>query len=145
MPTSAQRLGRLGSPNQRPTALRTPTCQQCTTDYYLKFMAIVPTGIATAAAPERRSGLTAFRTLLNKLRHGARTVASGGHVKYFCQKCGTFHHHEFPQGWEPTTREPSPSDFEQLPTLYVGPGESRQARDINEVMVRVRQRRSVAS
>ncbi|NKE10401.1 MULTISPECIES: hypothetical protein [Kocuria] len=139
MPTSSQRTARLGSPNSSSSDLRAPECQQCTTDYYLKFMAIVPTATATSA-PARSTGIKKFRDMISALRSSAAESVPGGTVKYFCQKCGAFNHHEFPRGWEPATHELSPTEVEQLPTVYVGPGESRQVREIPELLRRARHR-----
>lgn len=139
MPTSSQRLGRLGSPTARDIDLRAPECQQCTTDYYLKFMAIVPTATATSA-PASSTGLDTFRRLFSQLRSTTPQALPGGSVKYFCQKCGTFNHHEFPRGWEPPSHELSPAEMEQLPTLFVGPGESRQALDVPQLLREARHR-----
>lgn len=145
MVTSSRRIGRLGPLSARHHQLRTPTCQRCTTDHYLKFMAIVPTAAASSAPAQQRTTLKAFRTLLKKLRTSAAAVHAGGHVKYFCQKCGSFHHHDFPQGWEPSTNELTQGEVDNLSTLYVGPGESRQSRDITEIMRRVRKRETLHS
>lgn len=150
MSTPNPRLGRLGSPstpsNRTPYA---PVCRHCTTDYYLKFMAIIPaavTGRATtplrrkdqapardrAAStsrprPEtdnRHKSLGRFKRFIAKF--GAESPGrSGGRVEYFCQKCGNLHKHDFPAGWEPPTRTLTERDLQALPTLYVGPGESR--------------------
>lgn len=144
MPTSSQRIGRLGSPPAHTSDLRAPECQECTTDYYLKFMAIVPTATAESA-PARSTGLKKFKDFLNTLRSGTAEILPGGTVKYFCQKCGAYSHHEFPRGWEPATHELSATEVEQLSTVYVGPGESRQVREIPELLRRARHKVSASA
>ncbi|KAA9393969.1 hypothetical protein FCK90_09935 [Kocuria coralli] len=142
MSTSSPRLGRISSP-PRPAGPHAPVCRQCTTDYYLKFLVFAPTAAASQATADSRKRRRnhGLKSLLRKLSRTSGE-ASGGRVEYFCQKCGSFHDHHFPAGWEPAARILTADDIEDLPAVYVGPGESRPAAEVTRPLFGVAQQGS---
>lgn len=132
MSTTLQRKGRLGWPSRRQKP-KNPTCRRCSTDYYLKFMAFMPTAVADRATPEPHvsaAGLRRWAGFVEYFKFGTGSERTGGAVKYFCQKCGSFHDHDVPVGWEPSVRELTIRDVQALPHLYVGPGEARPSEQL---------------
>lgn len=149
---STSRSERLGLPPQHDDRMpHLPTCHQCTTDYYLKFMVIVPHTTldqttkqrsTTATTSWRNTGIRQAGKTVNRLVRLVKKLRphtqqqSGGRVEYFCQKCGSLHQHEFPAGWEPTPRELTMNDLQHLPDFYVDPGERRSAAEITDHLFR---------
>lgn len=98
---------------------RAPRCDECATDHYLKILLYLP---ATGAARARRRTL---REHLGRVIRPARPA--GGNVEYFCQKCGMWQRHPFPQGWEPRGQRLTPHEVQELPAVFVSPGEALPA------------------